>query len=68
MKNNREEMNEFSWKLLLIVTGISSFIFNGVLVLLDGNSSTLFKWIGISGTSIGLLIYIVDKLLKPARK
>jgi hypothetical protein len=70
MKNNPEEkeMNDFSWQLLFVVTGLCSFIFNGILVLLDGTGSSLFTWLGVSGTSIGIIIHIAEKLLKPVKK
>ncbi|MGB3006082.1 MAG: hypothetical protein WBC06_06220 [Chitinophagaceae bacterium] len=67
-RTEENEMNEFAWHLLFLVTGLSAFFFNGILVLLDGNSSSLFKWIGISGITIGVLIQIAGKIIAPEKK
>ncbi|MBK8952334.1 MAG: hypothetical protein IPM85_08710 [Chitinophagaceae bacterium] len=67
MKNQSEEgvkeRNE-SLPLLLLVTGISSLVFNGMIYLLDGIIVPVFTWVGTAGIILGLLFFVLSKSLK----
>ena len=58
------EMNEFSWSGLLLVTGCSFLVFCGILKFLDGNYPTLFLYIVFSATIFGSLGWLIAKLVK----
>jgi hypothetical protein len=63
-----KEMREFSWSSLFIVTGISSFIFSGALKLLDGSHSGFLLKIGFLASTLGLLQWLIKKLLTSSPK
>jgi|GEM_PF-5793489 len=63
MEEQKEEkaLKEFSWKAIFIVTALSSFIFSGILKLLDENSSGIFLKTGVASTVISLLLLVLGK-------
>jgi len=54
MKEN--EMDEFSWSGLFMVTCVCSFAFTGVIKVLDGSTSPLFQTTGI----VTLLLWMLN--------
>jgi hypothetical protein len=48
----KKEINDFSWSVLFIVTACCSFLFSGILKLLDGDFSWLLLVIG--GVAAGM--------------
>ncbi|MGQ0740344.1 MAG: hypothetical protein ACT4OJ_14930 [Bacteroidota bacterium] len=63
MEELKEEkaLKEFSWKAIFIVTAFSSFLFSGILKLLEENSSGFFLKTGVVSTSISLLLVVLGK-------
>jgi hypothetical protein len=63
-----KELKKFSLTALLIVTGISFFIFSKALWLIDGIRLPLFNWIGIIAILSGLLNMICGMLIRSKEK
>ncbi len=52
---DEKEMNEFSWSGLFIVTGFCSFLFSGIIKLLDGSFSNVLLVVGSIATFLTIL-------------
>ena len=53
-----KEMDKFFWIALFLVTGFCFFLFNKILLFLNGTSLPVFSWIGIIALLIGFFISI----------
>lgn len=63
MRNPEKPERDDSMSLLFFITGLSAFLFDGIIYMLDGNFSTLFTWIGVITISIGILLFILSNFL-----
>ena len=61
---DEKEMMEFSWTALFFVTGVSSFIFNAILKILDGSHSHLLLMTGYITLFLGVANWGVKKLIQ----
>jgi len=61
---SEQEDNSFSWQSLFFVTGISGFGFDLVLWKLDGYHTPVILWIGIIGTSLGILSLLLKYIAR----
>lgn len=63
MRNTEKPERDNSMPLLFLITGLSAFLFDGIIYILDGEFSPIFTWIGIITISTGLLLFFISKLL-----
>ncbi len=63
-----QKMNEFSWSMLFIVTACSSFLFNGVIKLMDGHFSNLLSIVGNTAIFLTLLNWAIRTTARYASK
>ena len=49
------DVKDFSWTGLFLVTGICSFLFSGIMKMLEGSYVPFFTWIGISCLLMGAI-------------
>lgn len=50
-----QDLRQFSWTNLFLVTGLSFLVFSGLLIFLQGSHINFFFSIGAAGTTLGLL-------------
>ena len=63
-----DEMNEFSWSMLFIVTACSSFIFNLLIKIMDGHFSNLLLKVGSIATLLAALNWAISRIAKQSLK
>ena len=59
-----QDLDEFSWSGLFFVTCICSFVFFGIIKLLDGSNSTLFRSIGL----VAFVLWLLNRASEPMMK
>ncbi|HMT74891.1 MAG TPA: hypothetical protein PKA77_12545 [Chitinophagaceae bacterium] len=63
MRNTEKPEKDDSMPLLFFITGLSAFLFDGIIYILDGSFSPLFTWIGVITISVGILLFVVSNFL-----
>lgn len=64
---DENEMKEFSWPGLFLVTGFCFFVFSLVLKLLNGEYPDIFNWVSLSSAGLGILSWL-SKLIPYAER
>ena len=65
---NENEIREFSWPGLFLVTGFCFFVFSLVLNFLNGEYPYMFNWISLSSASLGVLSWLGKSIPYSERK
>lgn len=63
MRNYEKPERDDSLYLLFFITGLSAFLFDGIIYILDGIFSPLFTWIGVTTTFVGILLFLFSSFL-----
>ncbi|MDZ4810236.1 MAG: hypothetical protein SGI96_18515 [Bacteroidota bacterium] len=63
-----EELDEFPWSILFLVTAASSLLFNIALKMLDGNFSTLLFFVSGFTAFFGIVNWLGKMLAKQSGK
>jgi len=65
---DENQIEDFSWSGMFTVTSMSSFLFTGVIWVLDGNISFLFMALGITTFVLSILNWLVRIIKAPVRE
>lgn len=64
----KDDEREFSWSVLFMVTCSSSFLFNGIIKIMDGSFSNLFLIVGLAAGLLALLNWGIITISRQASK
>lgn len=68
MRSYENPERDDSLSLLFFITGLSAFLFDGIIYILDGIFSPLFTWIGVITSFIGILLFLFSILLTRGKR
>jgi hypothetical protein len=64
----RDKETEFSWSGLFLVTTVCSFVFTGIIKMLDGSNSILFLGVGTTSFVLWMFNRASDVAVRSAAK